>query len=155
MKIIFQDVDGPLISARMYYKNLARDQKTGRFVWDAVAVGMLNHICEQHGAKIVFNSAHNAEGPEYLIRHCEFNGLNVEHIHPTIHTEYPLDTLRRLDAISKWLTLHGEGVDGWVVVDDYKIPTENLVQVDFNLGITIDNYADIVQRLGGPGIPIY
>jgi hypothetical protein len=131
----------------MYYKGIPRCPTTGCWIWDAVAVGMLNHLCKKREAKIVFNSAHNVDGPDYLIKQCGFNQLDVNHLHETIHTEYPVTTLNRLDAISKWLTAHGKDVQQWVVVDDFKIDTPHLVHVNFDMGITTDHYSRIKSFL--------
>jgi hypothetical protein len=128
----------------MYYNGTPVSD--GCWIWDPVAVGMLNSLCEIHGAKIVFNSSHNALGVDYLVEHCNFNGLKIEHIHQTIHTEFPLQTISRFGAISKWLTYNGVDVDCWI--DDFKISTDNLVRVSFNNGITFEKYekANILLR---------
>lgn len=87
MRIIFQDIDGPLIPLRMYFSgNRPFANDPGSFVYDPVAVAMINHLCEQFGAKVVFNTAHNENPPEIMFKQGHFNGF--KHLHDDIQTDY-------------------------------------------------------------------
>ena len=87
MNIIFQDIDGPLIPLRMYFGGSRPfNLQAGSFVYDPVAVGMLNHLCEKFGARVVFNSAHN-ENPHDRMKHQgTVNGL--KYLHDDCKTDY-------------------------------------------------------------------
>jgi len=39
-------------------------------------------------------------------------------------------------------------VDKWAVVDDYALPVPNAVKVDFNIGITLDNFEALASKFG-------
>lgn len=139
MNIIFQDIDGPLIPLRMYYGGSRPfNFQTGSFVYDPVAVGMLNNLCEKFNARVVFNSAHN-ENPHDRMKHQgTVNGL--KYLHDDCKTDFNiLITQGRLASIEDWVernTIQGK----WIVIDDIVVDKPNQVLVDYNVGMTIDNY---------------
>lgn len=144
MNIIFQDIDGPLIPARLYFFG-GRPTLEGAFFWDPVAVMMINKLCEMCDAKIVFNTAHN-ENPAEVMRHqAAMNRLG--HIHDDCQTEYPKQS-SRFKAIENWLEKHPE-VKGWVVIDDMPVHNTNQVKVDFDIGMTLNNFNQAVEILTG------
>ena len=70
--IIFQDIDGPLIPMRMYYRG-ARPHNGQSFIYDPVAVDMLSVICEKFNARVVFNTLHNENPPEVMMFQAQQN----------------------------------------------------------------------------------
>jgi hypothetical protein len=146
MKIIFQDIDGPLIPMRMYYRG-SRPHNGSSFIYDPVAVDMLRSICERTGAKVVFNTMHNENPADVMMYQAQVNNM------PDImYKEDPItsfdDLLRgRLYAIEQWLTRHPD-VDDWIVIDDADINTDKLVQVDFHVGMTIDTFIQSCGKFG-------
>lgn len=142
MNIIFQDIDGPLIPARLYFFG-GRPTLEGAFFWDPVAVMMINKLCEMCDAKIVFNTAHN-ENPEEVMRYQA--GVNkLGNLHEHCQTDYPKMS-SRVGAIENWLQKHPE-VNRWTVIDDFHVHDTKQVKVDFNLGMTLDNFNQAVEIL--------
>jgi hypothetical protein len=148
MKIIFQDIDGPLIPMRMYY-NGSRPHNGKSFIYDPVAVDMLRTLCRKFDAKVVFNTAHNENPVDVMMYQATTNGM--EDIMYTQDPATSFDDLivSRLYSIEQWLARHPEVTD-WVVIDDYEIKTDRLVQVDFRTGMTIDTFYRVCDLLGEP-----
>jgi len=146
MNILFLDVDGPLIPARMYYNGIPRN-KDGIFLYDPIAVGMIKKLVDFYELKLVYNSSHNDGGLDLMMRQGTTNGFTKEMFHDDPITKFPLGILNRMDGISEWLTRHS-GVDKWAVVDDYTLPTDRAVKIDFNVGITLDNFEALANKFG-------
>lgn len=145
MKIVFLDVDGPLIPLRMYFLGELYNNKPyklydteGGWVYDPVAVLMIQNLCTTYGAKLVYNSSHNDLGEDYIFEQAVNNNFGLD-LHRHFMTEYPRSTYSREDGINKWLVSHPE-VTNWVSVDDYELNLPNFVKIDFNIGISLDNY---------------
>ena len=95
MKIVFLDVDGPLIPGRMHvapgYATLqhAPEMMDQKWRFDPVAVMMIKRLLERTDAKIVWNTTHNMRAP-LLIEDALAAGFVMEEFHPiTPHTMYP------------------------------------------------------------------
>lgn len=146
-KIIFQDIDGPLIPLRMFYRGFRPfDVARSAFVYDPVAVDMIRHLCERFNAKMVFNSAH-CENPHHVMAHqAKFNGLDPV-LHPDCKTEFISKINHRYDAIKEWLSRHPE-VKEWIVIDDAEVHPPRQVKVNYNLGMTIDDYYEAARLFG-------
>lgn len=151
MKIIFQDVDGPLIPGRMYYaKNGHYSQEHGAFIYDPVAVGMLRELCKRCDAKIVYSTAHNETDLDCMRRKARINGME-DLLHEDCRTEFRVSLYNKKDAIVEWLRRHPEiGGKDWIVFDDETI-LDGLpqIKVDFGIGLTISNFFDAVEYLSG------
>ncbi len=146
MKILFLDVDGPLIPARMYYDGIPRRPFDGTWLYDPVAIGMVNALCNKYGAKIVYNSSHNDDGPAHMRAQATANDLD-HHLHPTDWiTKFPGDTDNRAQGITEWLLRHPE-VTNWVDVDDFAVQVTNFALVDFKIGMTLDTYETMEKFL--------
>lgn len=145
MKIIFQDIDGPLIPHRMYYTGFRPyDTMRNSFVWDPIAVQMINRICEICDAKVVFNTAH-CENPAEIMKHqAACNGLKF--LHEDCKTSYPF-TDNRYQAITEWLDKHNT-ISDWIVIDDVQVCLSRQIKVDWKVGMTIENYRKACQLLG-------
>lgn len=153
--IIFLDVDGPMIPGRMYYRGDVYDRDSYCFNYDPVAVGMINHLCSTYNAAVVFNSAHNVAVNEMTVnRQAIWNGILAEHIHIDYMTGFPNSVRGRLNAINDWLHRHPE-TRNWIAIDDEKIESWYAIRVDFNIGITIDDFFLAESLLAGmlpPGL---
>lgn len=150
-KIVFCDVDGPLIPGRMYYaKNGHYSQEHGAFIYDPVAVGMLRELCKRCDAKIVYSTAHNETDPNWMRRKARINGME-DLLHEDCRTEFRVSLYNKKDAIVEWLRRHPEiGEKDWIVIDDERIvdgPSQ--IKVDFGIGLTIGNFFDAVEYLSG------
>ena len=145
MKIIFLDIDGPMIPLRMYYLG-ARifDYDKGSFVYDPVAVGMINKLCEENNAKVVFNSA-QGENPIEVMRHQGIvNGL--KYLHEDCKTDFP-KIENRYAAIIEWFKKNGD-VKNWIVIDDTIVYKPKQIIIDYDIGITMDNFIKANEMLG-------
>jgi hypothetical protein len=155
MKVIFQDVDGPLIPGRMYYsKHSTYSFDKGLHNYDPVAVGMLRELCRRFNAKIVYNTAHNEEDYDRMrakARHGGFEDL----LHEDCRTDFVVDQTyeespSRIASIRRWLAKHPEITDDdWIVIDDESdIHNTRQVTIDFNLGMTINNFFHACKLFG-------
>lgn len=146
MRIIFQDIDGPLIPLRMYYRGgRPFDYQKGSFMFDPIAVDMINHVCQEFDARVVFNTAHN-ENPEHVMKHQgTVNGFT--HLHENCTTEFIRSIDNRFEAIKEWLSRHPE-VTEWIVVDDMEVHRPRQVLVDYSTGMTIHNYYNMCELFG-------
>lgn len=153
MKIIFQDVDGPLIPGRMYYaKHATYSHDLGAFLYDPVAVGMIRELCRKHGAKVVYNTAHNEEDFNLMRYKARVNDME-DLLHDDCRTDFVLnqedEIPSRRAAIERWLARHPE-VTSWVVIDDESnIHPTRQVTIDFNLGMTINSFFKAEEILSG------
>ena len=147
MKIIFQDIDGPLIPMRMYYRNHTRPHNGQSFIYDPVAVDMLRVICERTGAKVVFNTMHNENPADVMMYQAQVNGMAGIMYEPDPITSFADLQIGRKFAIGHWLFQHPE-VTEWIVIDDADIDTDRLVQVDFQTGMNINTFIKACELFG-------
>lgn len=146
-KVVFLDIDGPMIPATMY---LVDKMASFNRVFPSTTVAVVNELCERTGAKVVFNTTHNRPFEHVpnidvaLINH----GLAEGHLHPSDrHTAYP--DLPRDVAVKEWLTRHPE-VTAWVALDDVRCADdEHMVLVDPDAGLHLGHLNDAIGRLGG------
>jgi hypothetical protein len=152
MNIIFQDIDGPLIPLRMYFGgNRPFNKQTGSFVYDPVAVAMINNLCEKFNAEIVYNSAHNENSVEVMRHQAKMNGL--VHIHDTVKTNFTtLVTKSRHAAIEEWLS--NNKCNQWIVIDDIRVHNSRQVLVNYELGMTLTDYQKACTLFGEKVSPI-
>lgn len=151
-KVIFLDIDGPMIPATMF---LIDRMCSFNRVFPATTVAVVNELCKRTGAKIVFNTTHNrpfTDVPpigEALVNH----GLDASHIHPTDpHTRYP-DIARDL-AVKEWLARHDE-VEDWCALDDVLCADEDhMVLVDPDAGLHVGHLNDACRILGAAPVLI-
>lgn len=151
-KIIFLDIDGPMIPTTMYLidKMCSFERK-----FPVTTVAVLNRICKETEAKIVFNSTHNRSWvnvPDIelaLVAH----GLDPSYIRQEdFKTKYP--DLARDIAVKEWLHRHPE-VTNWVAIDDVKFTdSENLIWVDPDAGLHVGHLNKAISILGGKQVII-
>lgn len=156
-KIIFLDIDGPLIPSSMFVNKDGTLNSTASKNRDfsPTACAVLNYLCRKTNAKIVFNSAHNydiSNGRELKNDVISRGGILPEHIHPVFRTEYyPASNngLTKKDAILKWLETNGKKDTLWASLDDDKImQSKNFVHVDFDAGITFATLNRVYRIFG-------
>lgn len=156
-KIIFLDVDGPLIPLKNHINGNRQRDSNGFFIWDSYCVDQYNIITDKHDAKIVFNSAHNASGSSIMKRHASLNGLN--NIHPTVCTNFAavmngrflFTSEDRYIAIQKWINDYKALYNDihWVVVDDLPVHLPKQVLVNLNTGPTANCFTKLDYMLSG------
>ena len=152
LKIIFIDIDGPLIPARAYM--LPKKHNHGPFVmdFDPVAVSLLNHLAENCGWKFVIHSSWlRVWGPEATLEHCISEGLDKKHFYKDPLTDVTLHW--RYDRVARFLEQHPYITD-YVIIDDeeYKPGIEfehikgledHLLLIDFDEGFLMKNFRQI------------
>lgn len=158
MRIIFLDIDGPLIPLRMYFNgNRPFNTEYGSFVYDPIAVAMIKTLASKFDAKVVFNSAHNENPAHIMLHQATFNGLK-DVMHTDIITQFP-HTPDRLSAIETWLKEHSE-VTEWIVIDDMPVDSSRniahsrQVPINYSLGMTMDSFQKACELFGEKISPI-
>ena len=159
-KIIFLDIDGPVIPTPMYFiDNMC---SFDRSVVSTIAIGWLRHLVRLSDAKIVCNSAHNyistgtsrsdtieRDLKQDLIRH----GIPRDSFHENWRTKFPNPTVikmsdhrsNRIIAIEEWIRENGE--TDWVGFDDEPYTTDSrLVHIDFDVGIDRDAFVKACEQ---------
>lgn len=159
MKIVFLDMDGPVITTPHFMINSMCSMH--RTVMSTNAIGWLNALCRDADAKLVTNSMHNFhDSPNGdlrsdLIRH----GLHAPFIHDVWRTSFPGTqklsgtTLSRMAAIEEWLETHGPA--DWVAFDDEFFTSDpRLVHIKNSDGILSEHYekAMAILDVSKPGI---
>ena len=147
MKIIFLDIDGPMIPATMFL--IERDCSFER-KFPPTTIAVLNEICKRTEAKIVFNTTHNTpfDGVPDIEVALVNQGLNKDYLHPTdLKTQYP--QYPRDLAVKVWLRRHPEVTD-WIALDDVRFTEEpNLIWVDPDAGLHTGHLQSAIEKLGG------
>jgi hypothetical protein len=157
MKIIFQDVDGPLIPGRLYYSRDAHySQEHNTFMYDPVAVGMLRELVrlssKNEPTYIVYNTAHNESNHDWMRRKARVNGF-ADLLHEDCRTIFCLDDYMgpnpRLRAIEEWASRYNLKETDWIVFDDEpNIHPRRQVKIDFDVGMTMKNFQQAAELLG-------
>lgn len=145
-KIIFLDIDGPMIPSRAY--NIDDQTRPIVMKFDPCAVALLRIFCEQRGWKIVLHSSwikHRIHGGKQTYAHCLEQGFKPEHFHENAWCDEYEDW--RYTRVSKWLAAHPD-VTKYLILDDepyeddkfspHKHPEDlkdHLILVDFDDGL--------------------
>ncbi|CAM6031250.1 unnamed protein product [Sphagnum compactum] len=150
-KVIFLDIDGPLIPGRSYL--LSNQTRPVVMTFDQSAVGMLNWLARERGYRFVVHSSWlRAHGPMETVQHCISQGLLAEHFHEDPFCDEHINW--RYDRVSAYLREHTDITD-YVIVDDepfqssysqYYYPPDmkkHLIQVDFDEGFLMRNFRQI------------
>jgi len=117
-KIIFLDVDGPMIPVRAYW---LPNQTELVSAFDPVAVSLLNKLIAQSGAKIVMSASCRSKGLDFVRELLSKNSIDPVHLHDDWQTPRKL-TSQRIHEIRWWLDNHPE-ITHYVAIDDeYLIP---------------------------------
>lgn len=141
MRIIFLDIDGPMIPVRSYY---LPNQTTPATVFDPIATAMINALIDETGAKIVISSTHRLKGRQHVFDMLTANGISLNHVH------HDWSTMRRMtsrsDEIVDWLNRHAGEVTHYVAVDDELLEVR-AVRVSSINGIGLEQYEQIIEKL--------
>lgn len=140
MKIVFIDVDGPLMPARMYIYG----PHPG---FDPVCVKFLLEIIHRCNAKLVACTTHAMRGKEYLFNLFETNGIDTS----LFHDDWSIGKIggnSRTELINAWLEKHKP--DRYCIIDDAKIDNRKVVRVNAEVGISPSDYRKATEMLGNP-----
>lgn len=135
-KVIFLDIDGPMIPRRAYY--LADNYCKLVTVFDPVAVQLLLALIRDNGVKIVVCSTWRKHGYDDVCKLLDKNGIASNlYLHPDWCTK-DLERLggefKREDEIAEWLERHPE-ISHYAILDDEKHDLDGMVHVTFSDGI--------------------
>lgn len=145
-RIIFLDVDGPIINTPCYFINHMASME--RRVLNTQAIGYVIDVAKQANALVVMNTTHNTFDIEDEITgkmrtvkdDMIYWGMPEELFHSDWKTEYPnpigakMSENRRLFAVKKWLAKNGPY--DWIAFDDeYFTSDPNLILINFDWGV--------------------
>ena len=124
MRIIFLDIDGPMIPDQIHL--LPGDEKFplkkvthfGCFSkFSPYSVAFIKTLCDGYGAKVLTNSTHNMSGKDHIKKLFEVNGLNPDqYLHSDIMTEFKNGIDERDVAVCKWILENQP--ESFVIIDD-------------------------------------
>lgn len=148
MRILFVDVDGPLIpaSALLVNRLASFERKIPR-----TPLVILNTICDITGAKVVMNTTHNRDYPSILTIHESMilGGFDPDNFYfRNSKTKYP--SIQRDVAVTGWVSDYLNEDDDYVCIDDVVCTDDDHMElVDPIVGLTIHNANNIIERWGG------
>lgn len=154
MKIIFLDIDGPVIST----DDSIIDSEL-RITHIPESICHLNELCQITGAKIVTNSMHNYNDvEEYSLKDDLIAwGLDADNFHENWRTIFPyidyskiksdIRGIGRFIAIDKWREING--TCDWVCFDDRKFTVSfRLILIEDAAGIKKEHIDRAIEILG-------
>lgn len=123
-KILFVDIDGPLIPGRAF-NYAAQDLLHGTY-WlpDPVAMHFLDYLCNKYKVQLVLSSSWRCKGEPYMMTWFQLFGCSMHHFHKDWCTDQLGD---RIAEIESWVNLHMPTT--WAALDDENLPTDHLVHV--------------------------
>jgi hypothetical protein len=142
-RIIFLDIDGPMIPFSMFL--IDRNCSFGRNI-APIPAAILKELCLRSGAKVVFNTTHNLnrQGDTDIVDAVCNAGLPRDAVHPDRKTRYP--DLPRAQAVIEWLHRHPE-TDDWIAFDDAKFTeADNLIWIDPDAGLHLAHMNQALDR---------
>ena len=145
-KVLFLDIDGPMIPMRAWVINTER-KLYERF--DPIATATIKRVLDKVDAKIVISSAWRDYGYEKIVKVLDENGISHSYIHEDWQTKdlFGHQIHSRHKEILDWLKRHPE-VDRYVVLDDAKLDIPNLVRVTMEDGILYAHQRQIFHLFG-------
>lgn len=145
-RIIFLDIDGPLISVRAYF---LPNQTKPASMFDPCAAAMLLRLLDDSGAKIVISSIWGQHGRERCEELLSKNGINPSYLHDDWITPRKMSSTR-FHEIGWWIMNHPE-VTHYVAIDDEDLPVDwiaNAVLCDSAEGFSLRNFKECKLLLG-------
>jgi hypothetical protein len=128
MKIIFLDIDGPMIPDQVSLlpkKERFPLKKTTGFPYHSkfspYSIGFIRQLVTTYDAKIVTCSTHNHYGDMHILDLFAINGMPRSWLHEDIMTEFhkPGTGCKERDvACVRWLLGNLDICDGFVIIDD-------------------------------------
>ena len=157
-KIIFLDIDGPMIPDNMFFVN---EHASLQRCISPISVAIINRLCEKTDAKIVTNSTHNYYdigifgdtgnliGSRDLRTDLIAAGIKEEFIHSDWRTIYSASSHDRKYAIDTWLEKNTEeNAHAWICFDDLLFTEDKrLILVNSEHGISYENYNRAINFL--------
>lgn len=144
-KILFLDIDGPMIPGRSYTMPGQTKPLVSKF--DPVAVGIINLFCSVKDYKIVLHTSWlRYNGEQETLDHCLAEGLLKKYFHEDCLCDG--NEVWRFNRVARWLDKHPE-VTHYIILDDEpyaqnrdagvcehpKDMADHMILVDFEDGI--------------------
>lgn len=151
-KVIFLDVDGPMIPVRAYH---LPNQTKPASVFDPIAAAMLDKLIKMSGAKLVISSTWQINGLDGVKELLSKNGIDPAHLHEDWATKSAgrsKFSSMRCNEIKWWLDDHPE-VEAWVALDDEELDFEQVqfaVKASTYDGLSYRNYLEAQIYLDTP-----
>lgn len=145
-KVIFLDIDGPMIPVKCYM--LPQHTTSSARTFDPCATAMLQRILDLSGASIVISSTHGQRGIDHCVKLLGDNGIAPSYLHDDWITPRKMSSYR-IHEIRWWLDAHPETTH-YVAIDDEQLDTEwiqNSVQCDGYEGFSFRNYLECCMFL--------
>lgn len=152
-KIIFLDIDGPMIPMRAYH---LPNQTSPVSMFDPCAVAMLNRLLAFSQAKIVCSSTWGMMGYDRWMELLGKNGIDTSVVHKDWITPRRMSSYR-INEIKWWLDEHPEVVD-YVAIDDEDLKFDwvpKAVKCDGYEGFSWRNYLECCVHLDAYEKPEY
>lgn len=154
MKVLFLDIDGPMIPGRAY--DMPGQTRPLVMNFDPCAVGLLNTFCAKHGWRIVIHSSWvRVFGEQKTYDHCIKQGLDPQYFAKDAWCSEQINW--RYSRVARYLADHKE-ISHYLILDDeeYEVDLregiehpsdmkDHLVLIDFEEGIT----SAVMNVLGG------
>lgn len=141
MKILFLDIDGPIISFKGYYHT-----KSNIVAFDDYTLDLLTKLCMETDAQIVITSQKRI-GKDRLFSQLE----GVRFPKHLLHEDWCVDifpSANRSEEIRAWLARHQE-IDHFVSLDDETLDEDiPNVRVKIQYGLLFENLACLYYALG-------
>lgn len=145
-KVIFLDIDGPMISDRAMFLPGNRHKLAEWF--DPLATLLLLDVIEKTGAALVISSTWATMGRDAVIELLNQNKVNPDFLHQDWMTPRKFSSNRETE-IEWWLKKHPE-ITHYAILDDYYgiKSMKNSVYVSTQNGLLWQDYQKMLQLLG-------
>lgn len=146
-KILFIDVDGPLIPSRaLFLENQGKLLNLGvADTFDPVAVSVINTVLKETKCQFVISSTWRIKRLEVCKNLFTLNKINFDHIHSDWETPMKFSSSRS-DEIRMWLDKHLE-IEKYAILDDAKVDLPNIVRVSTEDGMQMRHYNKLIELL--------
>lgn len=148
-RIIFLDIDGPMLPLRAYVLSPGAKPFDRRF--DPCAVAMVNRLCIVTHAKLVISSNWAMKGRDFVVAALARSGITHDRLHSDWTTPRGADSgsWSRGAEVLRWVANHPE-VTHWVSFDDEEIESPNAVTVTIEEGMMQSHFLAAAALLGLP-----
>jgi len=138
MKIVFLDVDGPMIPHRAYMLPYNHGGRVSLF--DPIAVNMVKRLLALAPAKLVISSTWRGMGRDNIMHLLGMNGFRADCLHDDWATTPRNTSLPREEEIRQWLDRHPETTHYAALDDEDLGDLPGAVVCTFEDGLQMEHY---------------